>query len=192
MKDNGKTPKFKVMKVTAERWDDFENLFGARGSPNYCWCMAWRAEQKDLRSKSGSGRKILMEQRIREGVPVGLLGYLGEEPVAWCSVAPFNTFHGLRKTGEAEETEKIWSITCFFVRREHRGTGLAMQMLAAAVHHARKRGARLAEGYAVDPGSPSYRHMGFVSLFREAGFTEVAHEGTRRHVMQLRLGKPRK
>jgi hypothetical protein len=43
MKDNGKTPKFKVMEVTAERWDDCEKLFGARGSPNYCWCMAWRA-----------------------------------------------------------------------------------------------------------------------------------------------------
>lgn len=48
------------------------------------------------------------------------------------------------------------------------------------------------EGYAVDPGSPSYRHMGFVSMFREAGFTEVAREGTRRHVMQLQIRKSQK
>lgn len=74
-----------------------------------------------------------MKERISEAVPVGLLGYLNDEPVAWCSVAPFNTFRGLRKPGEAEKTEKLWSVTCFFVRREHRRVGLARQLLAAQV-----------------------------------------------------------
>jgi GNAT superfamily N-acetyltransferase len=192
MKERSKTPKLKVTEVTEDRWNDFEKLFSARGSPRYCWCMAWRADQKDPRSGSGSGRKILMKQRISEGGPVGLLGYIGEEPVAWCSLAPFDTFRGLRKPGEAEETEKLWSITCFFVRRQHRGIGLAKQLLAAAVRHAREHGASLAEGYAVEPDSPSYRHMGFVSMFKEAGFTEVAREGKRRHVMQLPMRRSRK
>lgn len=173
--------------MTADRWNDLEKLFSARGSPGYCWCMAWRADPKDPRSGSGSGRKILMKERISDGVPVGLLGYVGGEPVAWCSIAPFDTFRGLRKLREQEATEKLWSITCFFVRREHRGAGLAKQLLAAAVRHAKKHGARLVEGYAVEPTSPSYRHMGFVSMFEAAGFEEIRREGTRRHVMQLHL-----
>ncbi|MGH8532130.1 MAG: GNAT family N-acetyltransferase [Gammaproteobacteria bacterium] len=133
-----------------------------------------------------------MKDRISEGMPVGLLGYVGEEPVAWCSLAPFDTFRGLRKTTESDETEKIWSITCFFVRRERRGVGLTKQLLAAAVRHARKHRAKLVEGYGVEPSSPSYRHMGFVSLFKEAGFTEVAREGSRRHVMQLPARRSRR
>ena len=153
--------------------------------------MAWRADPKQLQSQSGVGRKALMKQRIAAGVPVGLLGYLDDEPVAWCSLAPFDTFRGLRKVGEGEATDKLWSITCFFVRREHRGVGLTRQLLAAAVSHARSRGAKLVEGYAVDPDSPSYRHMGFVSLFEQARFTEVAREGARRHVMRRALSRSR-
>ncbi|WP_439520052.1 GNAT family N-acetyltransferase [Hydrogenophaga sp.] len=148
--------------------------------------MAWRASSKDPGSAHGPGRKAMLKRGIDMGVPVGLLGYLGKEPVAWCSLAPFDTFRGLRKTGD-ESTDKIWSVTCFFVRRQHRGHGLTRQLLDAAVAHARRHGARLVEGYPVDPSSPSYRHMGFVSLFKEAGFTQTGREGTRRHVVQLHV-----
>jgi GNAT superfamily N-acetyltransferase len=182
-------PKLTVKAVTPSRWADVETLFEARGSPKHCWCMAWRASSKDPASAHRPGRKAMMKRGIEMGVPVGLLGYLGKEPVAWCSFAPFDTFRGLRKTGD-EPTEKTWSVTCFFVRREHRGQGLTRQLLDAAVAHARKRGARLVEAYPVDPSSPSYRHMGFVSLFKDAGFSEIGREGTRRHVVQLRVQRP--
>jgi hypothetical protein len=38
----------------------------------------------------------------------------------------------------------------------------------------------VAEGCPVDPDSPSYRFMGFVPVFAEAGFQEVALAGSRR------------
>jgi Sortase and related acyltransferases len=181
--------KLKVRVVDTETWKDFERLFETKGSPKYCWCMAWRADSKDPKSGSGSGRKSLIKNMIDDGTPVGLLGYLDDEPVAWCSIAPFDTFRGLRKTDEA--MDRVWSITCFFVRREHRNKGLTKQLLAAAIKHARKQGAKLVEGYGVASTSPSYRHMGFTTMFEEAGFVEVGREGTRRHVMQLPTRKPR-
>ena len=58
-------------------------------------------------------------------------------------------------------------------------------LLDAAVRHAKKHGAHVVEGYPVDPDSPSYRHMGFVPLFKAAGFREMGREGSRRHVVQL-------
>jgi GNAT superfamily N-acetyltransferase len=180
-----------VKAVTPARWADMDVLFSARGSPKHCWCMAWRANQKTPGADSGPGRKKLMKACVDDGIPVGLLGYLDGQPVAWCSLAPFDSFVGLRKPDDAEDTRKVWSVTCFFVRREHRGQGLTRQLLAAAVDHARQHGARLIEGYAVDPDSPSYRHMGFVTLFKHAGFSEVAREGTRRHVMQRSLAPSR-
>jgi GNAT superfamily N-acetyltransferase len=181
-------PKLQVKAVTPARWADFEQLFEARGSPGYCYCMAWRASSKDPGSGTRAGRKSMMKRGIELGVPVGLLGYLDQQPVAWCSLAPFDTFRGLRKPDEA--TDKVWSITCFFVRREHRGQGLTRQLLDAAVHHAKKHGATRLEGYPVDPDSPSYRYMGFVSLFKDAGFKQIGREGTRRHVVQLATGRP--
>ena len=43
----------------------------------------------------------------------------------------------------------------------------------------------LIEAYPVDADSPSYRFMGFVPVFAEAGIAEVGREGKRRHVMRL-------
>ena len=47
----------------------------------------------------------------------------------------------------------------------------------------------MVEGYPVDPDSPSYRFMGFLPLFEQASFTEVARAGSRRHVVSLRTGR---
>ena len=52
-------------------------------------------------------------------------------------------------------------------------------------------GATVLEAYPVDPDSPSYRFMGFVPSFAEAGFVETGRAGERRHVMQLTWKKSR-
>jgi GNAT superfamily N-acetyltransferase len=189
MTDSAAPPKLKTKPVTADTWADFDKLFSARGGPSYCWCMAWRADHKDPKVATKAGRKAAMKKLVKDGVPVGLLGYLDGEPVAWCSIAPFDTHRKLRKVTDGEETARIWSVTCFFVRRDLRGQGLTKQLLAAAVKLAKKHKARIVEGYGVSPASPSYRYMGFVPMFKEAGFEEVGREGTRRHVVQLPVRK---
>ncbi len=176
--------------VTPPRWKDLERLFESRGGPKYCWCMEWRAPPKEFKSTDRRSLKAGLARRVRQRVPVGILGYLNGEPVAWCSIAPRSTYRsGL--TGDdaaAEGTENVWSLVCFFVSRPFRGKGTMTGLLDAAVEHAQKRGATIIEAYPVDPDSPSYRFMGFVPAFRAAGFREVGRVGTRRHVMRLRLG----
>ena len=166
--------------VTAETVGDFETLFGARGGPNWCWCMAFRATPEEIRdSKSPSRRKQILG-RIQNGVPVGLLAYKEGEPIAWVSVAPKGTFRGL---GGIEDTEGVWSLTCMFVPRVHRRQGITRQLIAAAVEHVGKSGGKLLEAYPVEPDSPSYRHMGFISIFEGTGFVRQGMAGSRRHVM---------
>jgi GNAT superfamily N-acetyltransferase len=86
-----------------------------------------------------------------------------------------------------ERPEQVWSLVCFFIRRELRGQGLTKQVIEAAVQCAEKRGATVVEAYPVDPGSPSYRFMGYVQTFIAAGFRVVGRAGTRRHVMRREL-----
>lgn len=171
--------------VNATRWADFERLFQSRGGPKACWCMVWRATPAEAKRRDGPSRKAAIAGRVSAGVPIGLLGYSGEEPVAWCSVAPRSTYR--RLIDDDSSDEGIWSIACFFVVRRLRGQGMTRRIIQAAVEHARAHGASRVEAYPVDPDSPSYRFMGFVPVFEEAGFVEVGRAGTRRHVMQLNV-----
>jgi GNAT superfamily N-acetyltransferase len=119
---------------------------------------------------------------------VGILGYLRGEPVAWCSIAPRPTYRRLGGPDDFEDNpDAVWSLVCFFVKRELRGRGATEQLLAAAIKEARRHRANIVEAYPVDRQSPSYRFMGFVDTFREAGFRKVGTAGLRRHVLRLAL-----
>lgn len=172
--------------VDRQTWPDMERLFEAPGGPKFCWCMAWRATPKEAGQTAGPKRKAMLKRRVMRGTPVGLLGYERDRPVAWCSIAPRDTYRPLGGP-EARARERIWSVVCFFVVRRLRGAGLARQLLDAAIRQARAHGATVIEAYPVDPGSPSYRFMGFVPMFKAAGFKPVGRAGTRRHVMRRRV-----
>lgn len=172
--------------VTKRTRDDFVALFDRPGCQKLCWCMAWRATKEEGRSPTGAVRRRQILGRIDNGTPVGLLGYDGGEPVAWVSIAPKDTY---RRLGGPEPAagERVWSLACMFIRRDHRRRGLAHALIAAAVEEARRRGATAVEAYPVDPDSPSYGYMGFVPAFTRAGFVEIGRAGSRRHVMRLIL-----
>jgi len=170
----------------SSQWDDMEKLFESRGGPKNCWCMVWRGKPGDRTDKTS--RKAAMHKLVKEEVPVGLLGYLDDEPVAWCSIAPRSTYRklgGLEESGE--DSENIWSLVCFYVKSAYRGQGLMNRLIEAAKEHSIKRGATVIEAYPVDPDSPSYRFMGFVPVFKDMGFIKVGEAGSRRHVMRLKL-----
>ena len=44
---------------------------------------------------------------------------------------------------------QVWSVTCFFVTKDYRRRGVSAHLLRAAAEHARKRGAKMIEGYPV-------------------------------------------
>lgn len=175
-----------IRPVTRSRWKDLEALFEAKGGPKYCWCMAWRARGEEARLP-GPKRKPLLKARVDKGVPIGLLAYEGKEPIGWCSLAPKDTYARLDDLHPDEDASRVWSIACFWIKREFRGQGLTTRFVEAAIALARKRKAKAIEAYPVDEDSPSYRFMGFVPLFKGEGFKAIGKAGTRRHVMRLEL-----
>lgn len=185
MNESSELDRMTFHSVDDARWPDMERLFESRGSPKSCWCMLWRQTPEEAKHTGGASRKAAMAARVAAGVPVGLLGYLDGEPVAWCSVAPRSTYR--RLVQDSSPDDGVWSIACLFIVRRLRGMGLAPIIIQAAVSHARAQGASVVEAYPVDADSPSYRFMGFVPVFQRAGFREVGREGIRRHVMRLAL-----
>ena len=81
----------------------------------------------------------------------------------------------------------MWSVVCFFVARGFRGAGLSVKLLKAAGGYARRRGARILEGYPVDTRkgrwADPFVYTGTVSAFRRAGFREVARRSPTRPLM---------
>lgn len=176
--------KLKVKPVDKNNWKDFETLFKSKGAPSYCWCMAWRMTKEESKHNNPPNRKKFIKKRVSSGTPIGLLGYDGSEPIAWCSIAPRDTYQRL---GGDENIEDVWSLACFFIKREYRNQGLASQLIEHAKKYAKKNGAKYLEAYPVDPKSPSYRFMGFVHTFEKAYFTFVKKAGIRRNVMTCEL-----
>lgn len=176
--------------VDAESWPDLARLFEAPGGPKHCWCMVWRRSAAEAKERHGTARRAMLEGRVARGDPVGILGYVEGDPVAWVSIAPRETYRALGGPDDLSAAERVWSLVCFFVKRAHRGKGWTAALIEAAVAEARARGATLVEAYPVDPDAPSYRFMGFVPVFAAAGFSAAGRAGTRRHVMRLRLALP--
>ncbi|MEZ4897363.1 MAG: GNAT family N-acetyltransferase [Saprospiraceae bacterium] len=170
--------------VDQTTWPDLEALFESRGGPAYCYCMVWRNMAPEKYRNLKSDRKSSLKHHVETGKPVGLLAYDHGVPIGWCSVAPRDTF---RKLGGEDHLEKVWSLTCFFVKRPYRRQGLMKSMIQAARQYAHASGAKYLEAYPVAPDSPSYRFMGFVPLFERLSFKYVKPAGSRRQVMRLKL-----
>ena len=69
-----------------------------------------------------------------------------------------------------------WVITCFFIAKGHRRSGVAGALLDAAVDYAAAQGATVIEGYPVDNDGPrqdDHMFTGTLGMFTRAGFVEV-------------------
>lgn len=177
----------KFRPVEQNNRNDFEALFESTGAPNYCWCMAWRVVDDEKGTTDNERRKNSILQRVGDKIPIGILGYIEDKPVAWCSIAPRNTYRKLGGEDLEVDEGKIWSLVCFYIKRDFRKQGLSVSLIKAAVKYAKSKGAKYVEAYPVKPGSPSYRFMGFVPVFEKLGFEFVKKAGSRRNVMLLTL-----
>ena len=182
-----------IRPLTAKSWPELEQLFARPGDQRGCWCMWFRITGKEWTATRTAERRAAFAERAAAAPSPGLLGYVDGEPVAWVAVAPRAEYPRIpRSTVIAHDPEvpDCWSVTCFYIRPDHRGRGLATALLAAAVDHAAAHGARNVEAYPVDAQertSSSAMYHGSLGLFTRAGFREVGRRNGRPTV-RLTLG----
>jgi GNAT superfamily N-acetyltransferase len=164
-------------------WPNIERLFGERGACAGCWCMWWRRDgsANEVRQYRGEANRIVFRELVQRGEAHGVLAFDAGEPVGWCSIDAYCAFPALerKRSLRTPRDEKTWSITCFFIRRDHRSRGVATALTREAVRMAFSHGATRVEAYpAKTPAGggalpDTFAWTGTPSLFRKAGFVPL-------------------
>jgi GNAT superfamily N-acetyltransferase len=152
--------------------------------------MWWRITRSEFNRMHGEENRRAMEAIIRSGEVPGLIAYLRNEPIGWCSVAPREAFPVLDRSPVLKrvDDQPVWSIVCFYIPGQYRRCGLTRHLIDAALDYARANGAQIVEAYPVDPETsrfdPGGAFTGTIGTFRKLGFKEVARRSKRRAVLR--------
>ena len=156
--------------------------------------MWWRESHSEFESRKGDGNKREMKRIVSSGEVPGIIGYIDGDPVAWCSVAPRERFPRLERSRILKriDEEPVWSVVCFYIAKPYRRHGLSLDMLEEAVRYAAGKGARIVEGYPVEPKKGTtadvFAYTGLARVFLAAGFTEVEKRSETRPIMRRQTG----
>lgn len=167
--------------ATIARWDDVQHSLSGGGDGAGCQCIWPVVRNKLWQTTTVEQRRDMLHDEISAGPPPGLVAYVDGAAAGWIRVGPrtvqqriLHTRAIAAATAERLDDDSVWAVTCFVVRKEHRGQGLNARLLASALDYARHSGARLIEAYPVDTSTGSHRandlYHGTVSTFLAAGF----------------------
>lgn len=176
-----------VRPVTSAETGAFQALFSAKGCPGFCWCTPYRF--KGAQNMDRHQKRDAMLGLIKDGTPVGVLAFDGDEPAGWCSIAPRATYEKLARSRSMPVVdEDVWSILCVFVRLSHRGKGITKRLIEGGVGYARRHGALVVEAYPWDTaglsGTGPAKHWGHSKVYAAIGFNRDGE--TRRWVRRFK------
>jgi GNAT superfamily N-acetyltransferase len=189
-----------VHPVTAERLNDLAALFSSSKTTNGCYCTWNILPAKQCQTGWSGGNRLSFEELTKgEAEPVGLLAYQGDEPVGWIAVGPRARYERMLRTPtlaghDPTEDRAVWFVTCFYVRRDARRSGVTRALLKAAVALARSHKAIAIEGYPLAGDarrSAAEAFVGVEPLFASCGFTAARRPSAARVIMRRDLGRKR-
>ncbi len=115
--------------------------------------MHWRTPKggKLWEESKGEPNREAFKKLIMAGKVNGILAFEGSKPVAWGSFGLRSDFPRTErmKAYHRDDIDKVWSINCFFISRDYRGSGLGEQLVAKAVAAIKKRKGKVIEAYPV-------------------------------------------
>ncbi|GIG27776.1 GNAT family N-acetyltransferase [Cellulomonas marina] len=156
-----------------------------------CYCSYFHGDTPTTR-KDDHDRATFKRRLVDEGVAHAALVFDGETAIAWCQYGSPDELPGIyhRKQYDAGETRPApWRITCFFVDRDHRRRGVALEALRGALALIAQAGGGEVVSFPNElvPGkrtSSSFLHNVTRSMFEEAGFVLERHIGKSKTVMR--------
>ncbi|WP_460773321.1 GNAT family N-acetyltransferase [Microbacterium sp. GXF7504] len=176
---------------------DVEHTFTGGGDAAGCQCQWWTIPLREFRTTTRDEKTRMLHDEMAASPPPGLIALVDGEPAGWVRVGPRIRQPRLLATRawaaspDPKDAADVWAISCFSIRREHRGSGLMRTLIDGAVALAREHGARVVEAYPYDlemkrvPVNDLY--VGVLGPFLEAGFTEVGRRVPHRPVVSLTL-----
>jgi GNAT superfamily N-acetyltransferase len=191
-----------IVPANEASWDEVRGALGTEA--RRCYCQRFKLPGREFFYGPVEAREQALREQTRCGNPdatltTGLIAFLGDEPIGWVAVEPRSGVfqlgqHRVPWTGRTEDRsdESVWAITCFSVRSPHRRLGVMHELAVAARDYAGAHGARIVEGYPMDP-EPGKEitwgelHVGTLEAFEAAGFELVTRPTLRRAVVRHRF-----
>jgi GNAT superfamily N-acetyltransferase len=192
----------RIVPANEASWEDIQAVFGTRGPAHRCQCQRYKLKRREaFRSFPAEERELRLRAQTDSEPTTGLVAYLDGAPVGWCAVEPRSHYEGLVRNNrvpwegrdEDRADDRVWALTCVFIRTGFRKRGISRELVRAAVDHARRSGARALEGYPMTTKDALLEelHCGTEATFVAAGFTEVSRPTIRRAVMRVDFEKGR-
>ncbi len=163
-----------------------------------CYCSYFHGDTVGIADGEGTvkddyDRATFKKRLVDEGVAHAALVFDGEQAIAWCEYgSPLelpNIYHR-RQYDAGESSPAPWRITCFFVDRDHRRSGVAREALDGALELIAQAGGGEVVSFPneLPPDkrtSSSFLHNGTRRMFEKAGFTFERHIGKSKTVMRI-------
>ena len=156
-----------------------------------CYCSYFHDDTEHT-VKDDYDRPTFKQRLVTEGVAHAALVFDGDDAIAWCEygspVELPNIYH--RKERDASGIDPATHrITCFFVDRDHRRSGVAYEALQGALDLIAAAGGGVVESYpnTLVEGkktSSSFLHNGTREMFEKAGFDYIRPLGLRKNVVR--------
>lgn len=168
----------RIEPLTEPQMEDFAAVVNPNHRQKHCWCLSHRLSAQEIRERGGEDRYEAMCSLAREKIAPGVIAYLGDQPVGWCSISPRAQIPKLENSKLIRPVDDlmVWSIICMVVRGGYRRRGVNRQMVLGALDYAKSLGAPAVEAYPVDPDGRMDLTMAFVgtrTMFEEVGFEVV-------------------
>jgi GNAT superfamily N-acetyltransferase len=188
---------YMVRPLGPDTWEAFARLAGRHnGVWNGCWCTWFHASvaERGGKERTSESNRALKQGLVSQDRAHAALVFDGDEAVAWCQ---YGTPAELPNIKHRKEYDAVageppdYRLTCFFVDKNYRRKGVAGVALQGALQLIAEAGGGVVEAYPQDTGgqkvSASFLYSVTRSLFEQAGFSYVRHQGKNHCVMRIEI-----
>ena len=172
-----KTAGLVIRALDAGTWPAYATLVDAnKGVWGGCWCLVFHA---DTKGGSYEERKALKERMVREGRSHAALVFDGDDCIGWAQYGRAAELPEIRCRRKYEAGQDApppdWRITCFFIAKAYRRSGVASVALDGALDLVAAAGGGRVEAYPEalegQKTSAGFLWGGTLGVFERAGFT---------------------
>jgi hypothetical protein len=180
-----------VRPLDVETWDAYARLLEKHGGAGFgCYCN-WFHPRRLVNDGDVEAGLPYKERLVRTGRAHAAVVFEGDTAVAWAQFGPpaeLPNIHHRKQYEAGLVSPPDYRVTCIFVDRNRRRSGLARIALDGALDLIAQSGGGVVEGYPQDtPGrkiSSSFLYNATRSMYEKAGFTYERPKGKNHCVMR--------
>jgi GNAT superfamily N-acetyltransferase len=136
-----------------------------------------------------------MKRLVWSGKITGLLALYNEQAIGWCALSPREDFVKIEnsRVHKRIDDKPVWSIPCFFIKKDFRRLGLSVELLKAAIAYAKSINIPILEAYPTIPTQEklpdTFAWIGLYKSFDRVGFEIVDRTSKSRPMVRYYINK---